>query len=320
MLVSILIPVKKDNKYLRECIENCLQLDYPEFEIVVLSDALIDLPYKDKVKVIPTGGVGPAQKRDMVIKDIKGEIIAFIDDDAYPEKGWLKNAAGYFKDENVAAVCGPAVTPESDSPGQHVSGTAYSLTFISGSNNIRYVPGPAVREVDDYPSCNFLIRKDIFNKVGRFNTHFWPGEDTILCLKITRDLGKKIIYDPAVLVYHHRRAAIKPHLRQIKSYALHRGYFVKKFPATSFKFSYFVPSLFVLGLLAGGILSILVPGVQFVYIGVIIIYLILDIFYSLKQGGLKLIFPVVITNLLTHLTYGIYFIKGVFSKRLTEEE
>ncbi len=36
-----------------------------------------------------------------------------------------------------------------------------------------------------------------------------------------------------------------PHLRQLGRYAFHRGYFVKRFPATSRKLSYFVPTAFV---------------------------------------------------------------------------
>ncbi|MBQ5511265.1 MAG: hypothetical protein IIT94_09040, partial [Prevotella sp.] len=78
------------------------------------------------------------------------------------------------------------------------------------------------------------------------------GEDTLLCEDIVYGQGKRLVYDPWAIVYHHRRRLFGPHLRQLGRYAFHRGYFVKKSPKTSFKLSYFVPSLFVLGLVAGG--------------------------------------------------------------------
>jgi len=318
MNVSILIPVKKDNKYLRECIENCLALEYSDFEIIVLPDEDINPPYKDRIRVIPTGSTNPGKKRDMVIKDSKGEILAFLDDDAFPKRDWLMSAIRNFDDKNVAAVCGPAVTPENDTLNQKASGLVYSSKLVSGRHIRRYAPQDKC-EVDDYPSCNFLVRKEIFKQLGGFDTNFWPGEDTILCLKITKELKKKIVYDPAVLVYHHRRPLFLPHLRQIKSYALHRGYFVKRFPATSLKFSYFIPTIFVFGLISG-LFLIFMPAAKFLYLGIIGLYLILNFFDSfVRQDSLRLRVLVFFGIMLTHLTYGVYFIKGLFSRRLSDE-
>jgi GT2 family glycosyltransferase len=317
--VSILIPVKGDNKNLRECIEACLRLDYADFEIVVLPDEIINLPYAGRVKVIPMGEVGPAAKRDMAIKGLKGAILAFLDDDAYPDKDWLNNAVRHFGEEAIAAVCGPAVTPDSDALRQKASGDVYSSFIVSGAHTRRYIPRPAC-EVEDYPSCNFLMRRDIFEESGGFNTSFWPGEDTVLCLKVTKELKKKIIYDPDVLVYHHRRPLFAPHLRQIKNYALHRGYFVKRFPQTSLKATYFFPSIFAAGLAIGGIVSIFSPLLRAFYFQVISAYLIVTLYNAFKYSSSpRARFPVFLGIVLTHLTYGVYFIKGLFTGRLAEE-
>ena len=108
------------------------------------------------------------------------------------------------------------------------------------------------RDVDDYPSCNLLVRADVLRAIHGYRTDFWPGEDTLLCEDIVYGQGKRLVYDPWSIVYHHRRRLFGPHLRQLGRYAFHRGYFVKKSPKTSFKLSYFIPSLFVLGLIAGG--------------------------------------------------------------------
>lgn len=319
MMVSILIPVKGDNRNLRECVEACLRLDYPDFEVMILPDEMIDLPYSDRVRIIPTGPLGPAKKRDMALDRAKGEILAFLDDDAFPRPDWLKNAVKNFGDEDVAAVGGPAVTPDNDTWRQKASGQVYASFLVSGPHNRRYIPKQRC-ETDDYPSCNFLVRKDAFERIGGFNTKFWPGEDTVFCLKLTKELKKKIIYDPDTIVYHHRRPLFRQHLMQIKSYALHRGYFVKHFPATSFKISYFIPSIFVLGLVAGAILSFFNPILGILYTEAVLLYLFLGMAYSFKRNeSVQLQQSVFMGIILTHLTYGVYFIKGLLLKRLSEE-
>src|SRR5208337_350793 len=164
-----------------------------------------------RVRVIPTGPIGPAEKRDLAIGRATGDVLAFIDDDAYPRPDWLKNAMPLFSDQ-VAAVCGPGVTPPSDGRLQKASGAVFASLLGGGNMTYRYIPGHA-REVDDYPSCNFLIKKDVMLLLGGFDTRYWPGEDTKLCLDLTRNLRKKILYSPDVFVYHHRRNLFVPHLK-----------------------------------------------------------------------------------------------------------
>jgi glycosyltransferase involved in cell wall biosynthesis len=66
------------------------------------------------ISIIPTGPLKPSDKRDIALKHAKGQILAFLDDDAYPVKEWLKAALVNFSDPEVAAVGGPAVTPLND--------------------------------------------------------------------------------------------------------------------------------------------------------------------------------------------------------------
>src|SRR4030042_2916816 len=112
MTVSIIIAVKTWQKNLESCVAACQGLDYPDFEIIILPDLLnkdclwqkkASLGEDRSVKIIPTGVITPPKKRDMALGYAKGEILAFIDDDAYPKKNWLKNAIINFQDERVAA-------------------------------------------------------------------------------------------------------------------------------------------------------------------------------------------------------------------------
>jgi len=313
--VSIIVPCREVSDYTRECIERCLDLDYHDFEILVLPDSTTELNLS-KVKVLATGSVGPSEKRDLAL-NASGKIIAFIDDDAYPSKSWLRKAVKHFQDENIAAVGGPAVTPPEESVASKAGGFVLATWLGSGSLRYRYTPLKQ-REVDDYPSCNLIIRKSVFQELGGFQTRFWPGEDTKLCLDIVYKLQKKIIYDPDVLVYHHRRELLGPHLKQIWNYGVHRGYFVKKFPRTSLRLSYFIPSLFVLGLILGIAASFFSPVLSVVFMAVLAIYLLLVLISSFVRE-VKLIPLVYLGIISTHLTYGVGFVKGLLTWGSTVE-
>ena len=118
---SVIIPFKNFNQYLYQCLDNLMKQSYQNFEIILLPDKMEKIQYQ-KVSTIQTGPLGPAEKRDLGAKKAKGEILAFIDDDAYPHQDWLKNSLDSFKDETVAAVCGPGVTPSDDDILQEAGG------------------------------------------------------------------------------------------------------------------------------------------------------------------------------------------------------
>ncbi|MBA7657477.1 hypothetical protein ES703_65415 [subsurface metagenome] len=210
---------------------------------------------------------------------------------------------------------GPAVTPPGDTLRQKASGFVYSSFLGGGNYRYRYLP-TSLREVDDYPTCNLLVRKSILEELGGFGSLFWPGEDTVLCLNITQKLGKKIIYDPSALVYHHRRPLFLPHLKQIKNYALHRGYFVKHFPETSLRLSYLLPSLWVGALIGGTVISLFNLFLRVFFLSMVLLYLGLVFLSSIRLKYLKVSLLVFLGIILTHLIYGTFFIQGLMMRRL----
>ncbi len=323
--VAIVIPVRAFNGQLEKCLTACLSLDYPDYEILVFPDNDFSFP-EEKVRVISTGPVGPAVKRDLALKYSQAGILAFIDDDAYPEADWLKNAVTYFNNSEVAAVGGPSITPDDSSLLETAGGLVYSSLFVSGPYIYRYLPRKK-RFVDDYPCCNFIIRREVFEQAGGFKNDFYPGEDTKLCLEVTQKLGHKIVYDPNVLVKHHRRPLFRRHLEQLSNYAFHRGHFFKRFPETSRKPAYMLPSLFIAYGLLGSMLSILKPAFALAFILTILSYLLIiminALYLALKDHSRwskpKLFLLTTAGIVLTHLTYGLYFIKGLLAGKLKEE-
>ena len=267
--------------------------------------------------------VRPAEKRNLGIKAAKGEIIAFIDDDAYPDAHWLEYAVRYFGDETIGAVGGPGVTPPGDSFLARMGGRVYDNLLVSGNYRYRYKAGGVRRDVDDYPSCNLFVRKSLLDSFGGYRTDFWPGEDTLLCKDIV-DAGKRIVYDPWVVVCHHRRPLFGAHLRQLGRYAFHRGYFCKRYPSNSLRLSYFIPTLFVAYLFLWAILvAIPQPDIMSVELfciwqGIIsmpmLAYILLVLLTSFALN--PVVWIVTLCGVFaTHITYGIRFLGGLLAKK-----
>lgn len=312
--MSIIIPVKEINDYIRQAMKYYEKLEYDNFEILIFPDMNSEEKFPN-TRIIASGKVGPADKRDMALRYAEGEVFAFIDDDAYPREDWLINAIGYFDDPNVGAVGGPAVTAPDDDIWQQASGKVYESFLCSGGYTYRYLPKEE-REVDDLPSVNLIVRRDVFESVGGYDSNYYPGEDTKLCLDIIKKAEKKIIYSPKVLVYHHRRRMFKQHLKQATNYAKHRGYFAKALPETSCKLAYFIPSLFVIGLVGGPLLAYFVPILWKLYFGVIMLYVLLLIMSIHNARSLKVWILTFMGIIATHVGYGLCFIRGLCSKEL----
>lgn len=324
MKFSIIIPVRAINDYIRAAIPYYFNQSYKNFEIIIYPNFFSleeknslnnKILFDERIKIIESGNVGPAEKRDLAIRDADGDVLAFIDDDAYPEKNWLQNSLPHFKDPNVGGVCGPAATPPHNSMLQKVSGNIYEAWICNGPYTYRYLPTKGVHEVDDYPSVNLLIKKDVFSKVGGFDSTFYPGEDTKLCLDIVHKEKKKIIYDPKIFVWHHRRPFGIKFFKQACNYAIHRGYFARKYPETSLRLSYFIPTIFVVGLI-GGIFIWKIPILRYIYliaVGTYAIGLTTELF---KKRNILQSLLTIIGIFFTHVSYGIAFIIGLIIPKL----
>src|SRR5207245_1476185 len=118
---------------------------------------------------------------------------------------------------------------------------------------------------------NFVAWRSVIDKAGGWNEHYWPGEDTLICLGI-RKAGYRQLIAPDVVVYHHRRPTWGEYLRQIRNFGVHRGYFAKRFPETSRRLSYFLPSFFVAGLIAGPMISVAFPLFWWVFLVALLAY------------------------------------------------
>ncbi len=318
MKISVVIPLRRLNAYVREALAHLTLQTYKDFDVYVVTDEPETIAWDGLVvHCLSSGAVPPNYKRKMAAEQSDADVIALLDDDAYPVAGWLEAGARHFGDPDVIAVGGPGVTPPGDSPSQQVSGAIYASPLVSAGYVYRYLPGTA-RDVDDYPSCNLFVRRTPFVKHVGECLRYWPGEDTKLCMLLTKVEGKRIVYEPSAVVYHHRRALFWGHFRQVWNYAVHRGFFAKRYPDTSLRPQYFVPSTFVVaGTLAIPALVFL-PGSRAAVTALSLAYVGLVAAAALRARGAGTYSRglVALGISLTHVTYGLGFLSGLSRREL----
>jgi GT2 family glycosyltransferase len=287
-----------------------------DWELFIVSDLpqKTQWPFERQIKVISSGKVGPAGKRDLAARQAMGEILVFIDDDSFPSADFFDSLNNAFTSTDVAAVGGPGITPSHDGFWEKVSGSAFESQLVS-SDPRRYRSLGAPVKVDDWPSVNLSVKRKVFEKVNGYSSAFWPGEDTEFCLKLKKN-NFRINYDPKVIVYHHRRPGLASHVKQVGGYGLHRGFFARKYPENSRKLKYFVPSLFLVYLVTL-FPALMIPYNRVVFIPFILYLslLVLFVFETSRRRNLAIGFFGAFYVLMTHLSYGLNFILGFLFTR-----
>jgi cellulose synthase/poly-beta-1,6-N-acetylglucosamine synthase-like glycosyltransferase len=314
--VCVVIIYRLENPFLRECVSHCLQLDYPDYEILLLPDEKVESEFYESitsqqivVRIRPTGRLNIPEKRNIGVKNTSKELIAFIDDDAYPSRNWLKNSTPNFTEPEVAAVGGPNLSPPGEPLGRRVSDCVMRSRVGFGSGYIRHNVLTA-RFIEELPTCNLIVRRSVFDEF-LFDEDLKTGEDAMLC-SVMVSRGWKILYSPDVLVFHHRRQMGTPLLRQLFSYGLFKG---RLFRGGLTRELYFiVPTFFLCFLASGLLLSILYPPFTIVYTIVLATYSAALLFESVKCGRGVEVPLTALSIFLGHLSYGLGFLWGLALK------
>lgn len=316
--ISVIIPLYViEERFFRDLLRFQNQ-SYKNFEILVICDKRVNLPKLKNIELrfIQTNrkNTGPAEKRDFALSKVNGEICAFIDDDAYPDPKWIRNAVKILDDPQIAAVGGPGVTPQEDEYWEQLTGKVYESILCGGFFRHRFMPLER-KKVTDFPAYNLFVRTKVLKQVGGYGNNFYGGEDTFLCLKLI-NAGFSIIYDPSVVVYHHRRALYLPYLKQIANVGKHRGYFARVFPQTSRKFEYFLPSVASLGFFILLGLSVFNKNIFILFLSLTLLSIVFGFISVIKFSNFIDAIFISLGILSSHLAYGLSFIKGLFTPKL----
>jgi GT2 family glycosyltransferase len=211
-------------------------VDYPNFEIVVVdnrrgsaNDALT-FPDHPRVRVVrePHPGVSAARNRGFAATT--GEFVAFTDDDAVVDAGWLRGFGSRFASEPEVDALGGLVLPsELDTQAQlwfeeYYGGftqsfqrSTVSLARTHGNPLFPYAPGRYGA------GCNMAFRRATLEELGGFDTMLGTGtparggEDLSIFIQLVIH-GGTVGFEPSALVRHSHRRSETEFLAQVRDY------------------------------------------------------------------------------------------------------
>ncbi|MEY4591903.1 MAG: hypothetical protein RIR18_798 [Pseudomonadota bacterium] len=230
-LVSIVIPTHDQPGYLTHCIESLLaETAYANVEIVLLNHQTTDsdaLLYLEELRSRPTlsGRIKVLRNDDdfnyaalcnQGALASHGEYILFLDNDSeFIQKEWLSRLIGHIQQRGVAAVSPRMSCPDGNlsilNQGPRILGLSQLAGPMAGDATNIIQPGyfgnlQVAQEVSALSGSCFLVRKDIYNELGGFNTNETPVHEPVLefCLRL-RKAGHKLIWTPWVDVIHRNK-------------------------------------------------------------------------------------------------------------------
>lgn len=309
---TFIVPVVRLNDLISENVTAVLNQDFQDWNMIIVTDEFEDNPWSDsRIILINSGKVSPGKKRDLAAKLASGKFLVFLDDDSYISSNYCFEAHDVLKIGSIEILGGPGVTPPRNGLLQKASGNTLESKWLGGKPE-RYLPIGSIRKVEDWPSVNLIVNSHTFNLLGGFGTKYWPGEDSKFCEK-ANSFGIDIWYDPRLVVFHHRRNNLRSHLRQISSYAYHRGHFFRMGDTNSRSWTYLIPSIWLIYLLVFVFLLIIFDIEYTIYSIPIFIYVLLLMSHFLNtimKDGVTVSILSIPYIILTHLSYGFHFMCG----------
>ena len=165
------------------------------------------LRYPGRVRYLFESQQGLSNARNAGIREARGEIIAFTDDDVTVEPTWLQNLTACLHDGTWAGAGGGIRPPEDFTPPDWLSlgGGIMDSSGVLALFDVGTVPG----ELNKAPfGANMAFRKCIFEKYGTFRPDLGRCGDSLLSNEDTEfggrlmAAGERLRYEPSAVVYH----------------------------------------------------------------------------------------------------------------------
>ncbi len=315
--ISIILSVYNESKTLPPCLDSLLNIDYPNYEIILVNDASTDntlkimRSYEKKFKKIKAvtykvnKGVPGARNEGMKVAN--GDIFVFSDGDCTFYKSWPSKLIEALEGPKVGSVGGRDRSPPNEPLIKRC--IDYTMTSFIGTAGLR---GGNVR-VSKYAvtGCNFAVKRKVVEKVGMHDEKIrWRGEEKEWCQRI-RNAGYDIKFVPESFVLHYRRISLKNFWNQTYKSGKARFDILKAAPK-SFALIHVVPSLFIAFLIVTGLLSLVSTYSSYLFFAGILSYL-LVLLVQTTIGTAKIMAPlalllVPITTIIMHFSYGLGFL------------
>lgn len=320
--VSVIIPCRNEESFIAECLESVINNDYPRdsIEVLVIDGKSMDKTqkiikeYSSKygfIRLLINEKYSVPHAMNLGIQESKGEYIIRLDAHSKIPKNYFSQLIIQSKKlgaDNIGVVCITDVKHKNSKSNSikivlsNKFGVGNSL-FRTGINN--------VREVDTVPfGC---YKKEVFDKIGYFDTRLVRNQDIELNKRIKRIGGKVILLPNLFCTYYARETflGIAKNNFQTGLWNILTVYLTKHFDSLSLR--HFIPLVFVLSLLFPIILMVWEPFIGFISVISLICYLLILLTVSFKLNNKNTKFYLIVFSFLAlHFSYGFGSFTGLF--------
>ena len=238
---SVIVCTYNGEYRIKDCLDALIVQDYPRdrYETIVVDDGSTDntskVVSKYPIKLIRhKKNLGTYTSRNTGLRNAKGEIVAYTDDDCIQNKSWLKNLVKSYNNRNVVAVGGITESFSCNTIAEkYMAETGYGnptpLEFGKSKNPLyrflvylkdmffpfNTICSPLV-EVYAIYTLNASFRKNILKQIGGWDEDLKFGGDTEICMRIHEKLiGKKILFTNKAQIIHKHRTSFFKFLKDI---------------------------------------------------------------------------------------------------------
>jgi glycosyltransferase involved in cell wall biosynthesis len=218
-MITVIICTYNREKYIGQLLDSLAKNDYPEsdYEIVLVNNNSTDNTrlicerfaanhQNISFRYVEEHEQGLSAARNRGIKEAKGDIVIYVDDDALVDSDYIRTYAEHFSSFPETMAAGGPIEPlyETAEPSWM---SPYTKALLTAWMNY----GDKVRE---YPSGRFpgggnaAYRKSVFDKVGLFNTDLGRKGTALLASEEKdifdkmRQLGMRVLYLPTPVLHH----------------------------------------------------------------------------------------------------------------------
>ncbi len=319
-IVSIIIPVYNEEKYLTDVFLSLENQDYPqEFTETIFvdgnsQDKSIEILneysqnkknvyiFSNPKKIVPIS-------MNIGIKNAKGEYVIRLDSHAKYNKDYISKCVETLEKTGADNV-GGAIRLIGDTAVQKAIKLATTCSFGIGNSGFHF------ENYQGYVDTVYLgaYKKDIFEKIGLYDEELVRNQDDELNYRLTKS-GGKIFMSQEIVSYYYPRPSLKKLWTQYYEYGYWKVRVIQKhkFPAS---IRHLVPGLFVISIVMGTILSFYKGLGLIILVPLLLSYMPLLIYFSIKQSlkhKFYNFFLVASVFLILHFSYGTGFIKGLFN-------
>jgi glycosyltransferase involved in cell wall biosynthesis len=225
-MISVVICSYNGARTIGDALAALQNVRYLNFEVIVVDDGSTDATATlvrayENVRLIQQSNRGLSAARNTGLQAARGEIVAYLDDDAAPDPHWLQYLAHAFRTTDFAGIAGPNIAfPDDNFIALCVDHSPGNPTHVLLTD----------REAEHLPGCNMAFRRTCLEAIGGFDGLFRiAGDDVDLCWRL-QQRGWKLGFHAGAMVWHHRRNTIRAYWRQQFNYGRAEALLERKWP------------------------------------------------------------------------------------------